>query len=112
VPLDEAAILEDRAQGRVFNRQAAVREILQALFEKGLPDGMREIRCVVSDATTVSVEIAFCGQQRGPFLGLPNTGRELNLPMVIIGQPAAGHIQRIALYYDAGTLLRQLGLAL
>jgi hypothetical protein len=44
-------------------------------------------------------------------MGLPPTGQEVAIPMALFCQIKAGQIQRATLYYDAGTLLRQLKLA-
>jgi predicted ester cyclase len=45
-------------------------------------------------------------------MGLPATGREVALPMIIVCHIAAEKIQQAAMYYDAGSLLRQLGMAI
>jgi predicted ester cyclase len=45
-------------------------------------------------------------------MGIPPTGREIAVPMALFFWIDAEQIRQVTLYYDAGTLLRQLGLAL
>lgn len=109
--LAEDVILEDQAQGQVFRGRAAVTAVLYA-FSQGFPNARLEIRSQAQNGTAVFVELVFQGQQHGRFLGIPATGRQVTVAMVIVCQLYQERICRIALFYDAGTLLRQLGLAL
>ena len=45
-------------------------------------------------------------------MGIPPTGRAVAIPMALFCEIERQEIQLASLYYDAGTLLRQLGLAL
>lgn len=110
--LAENVVLQDHAQDRVYQGRAAVEGLLQAFFVVGFPGGQIEVHNSIADETSAVVECAFRGKQDGPFLGIPSTGREVDLAMVIVCQVANGQVYRVGLYYDAGSLLRQLGLAL
>jgi steroid delta-isomerase-like uncharacterized protein len=112
LPLDNDVIAEDHAQGCLFAGRAAVEQLLWEFFVQGFPNARPEVQCIVASEEAVALEITLYGRQDGPFLGIPPTGREVRLPMTIINVFADGRIRRLALYYDAGALLRQLGLAI
>ncbi|MCI0580843.1 MAG: ester cyclase [Chloroflexi bacterium] len=112
VSLADNATLADHAQNCVFKGRAAVANLLRALFQDGFPGSRAEVQSIVADERTAVLEFIFCGRQGGPFLGIPATGRAVVVPMVLVCRLANAQIQQAALYYDAGTLLRQLGLAL
>lgn len=112
VTLAEEAALQDHAQGRVYQGRTAVEGVLQAFFATGFPGAQIEVHSSTADETSAVLEFDLCGKQDGPFLGIPATGREVVLPMVIVCQIADCQVRRLSMYYDAGSLLRQLGLAL
>lgn len=112
VVLADNVVIEDHAQGRVFQGRHDATIVLEAFFATGFPDAMLKIRHVVDHQNIGVLEAVFCGHQNGPFLGIPATRREVYLPMVLVCRFGEAELQHIAWYYDAGALLRQLGLAL
>ena len=110
--LAEDVVLRDEAQGRTFTGQAEVEALLRAFYVEGFPGAQSHVRCIVADEAAAVLEFTFRGRQDGPFMGISPTGREVALPMTIVFRMAHGQIRSARLYYDAGTLLRQLGLAL
>lgn len=112
VALAEEVVLRDHAQDRVYQGRAAVEGLLQAFFVEGFPGARIEVQSSTADKTSAVLEFDLHGNQGAPFLGIPATGREVALPMVIICQISNDQIHRLSLYYDAGSLLRQLGFAL
>jgi len=111
-PLSDHAILEDYGQSMVYRGRQAVITVLRAYFGLGFPNGRIEIHAAFSNPPARAVAFTFLGRQDGVFLGIPATGREVAVPMMLLYRLAEGHIHYLAWYYDAGTLLRQLGLAL
>ena len=112
VALAGEVVLQDHAQGRVYQGRAAVESLLRAFFVEGFPEAQTEVHSITVGETFAVSEFDLHGKQDGPFLGIPATGRQVALPMVIVCQIAEGQIHRLCLYYDAGGLLRQLRLAL
>ncbi|HEU5101792.1 MAG TPA: ester cyclase [Roseiflexaceae bacterium] len=110
--LAEDVVFADQAQSRSFTGRAAVEAIWQALFVDGFAEVRIEIRTLIADDTAAALEFIFCGRHHGRFMGLPPTGQDVAIPMALFCQIEAGQIRRATLFYDAGTLLRQLGLAL
>jgi steroid delta-isomerase-like uncharacterized protein len=108
--LAEDVVLCDLAQERSFHGREAVTALLDAFFRRGFTAVQTEVLTMVVDDEEVALAFVFRGRQDGPFLGIPPTRLEVKLPMVMICRIQAGCIHRAALYYNAGTLLRQLGL--
>jgi steroid delta-isomerase-like uncharacterized protein len=112
VALAEDVVFRDQAQSRSFVGRAAVETVWQALFADGFAEVRIEVHALVSDDTAAALQFTFRGRHRGHFMDIPPTGREVAIPMALFCRIEAGQIQEATLYYDAGTLLRQLGLAL
>ena len=111
VPLTDGVVWQDIAQNCTYQGPAAVAGLLRAFFVEGFPAATAEVQHLLVDDKTAMLQFVFCGRQEGPFMGLPATGREVALPMIIVCHIAAEKIQQAAMYYDAGSLLRQLGMA-
>ena len=110
--LSDDVIFHDHAQDRVFKGRDEVENLLQAIWAEGFPGAVTDVCNIVTDESAAVLEFVLHGRQSGPFMGIPATGRKVVLPMVIIFYLHDGRIRSANLYYDAGKLLRQLGLAL
>ncbi|MCI0394871.1 MAG: ester cyclase [Chloroflexi bacterium] len=105
-------VLLEQGQGRTFTGRLAVQKLLQAFLADGFATAQVELHTSARDEQAAVWEFTFTGRHSGRFMGLPPTGRNVCLPMAVVCQIREGQVTRMALYYDAGTLLRQLGLAL
>lgn len=112
VPLTDHVILKDHAQSTTVIGQDAVIDSLRAFFLQAFADTAVEINTLLADGKTTALSLLLSGRQVAPFWGLPCAGRHVTLSLVMICRFQADHIAAIELYYDGGTLLRQLGLAL
>lgn len=112
LPLAENIICEDYAQDRILRGRAEVVALLDAFFIRGFTNVQVNLRTALTDESSAVFEFVFRGLHVAPFLDIPATQRAVELPMVIICHLTNEQVQRAALYYDAGVLLRQLGLAL
>jgi steroid delta-isomerase-like uncharacterized protein len=110
--LAESVVLWDQAQSRSFAGRAAVEAIWQTLFAEGFAEVRIEACTLIAEDSAAALEFIFRGRHLGRFMGIPPTGQEIALPMALFFWIEAGQIRRVSLYYDAGTLLRQLELAL
>jgi steroid delta-isomerase-like uncharacterized protein len=110
--LTEDAVFSDQAQSRSFAGRAAVEAVWQALFAEGFTEVRIEVQTLIGDDAGAALEFIFRGRHRGRFMGIAPTDREVTIPMALFCGIEAGQIRQATLYYDAGTLLRQLGLAL
>jgi len=112
VALAEDVVLWDQAQSRSYAGRAAVEAVWQAFFADSFADVQIEIHTLIADDMAATLEFIFRGRHHDRFMGIPPTGQEIAIPMALFCWIEAGKIRRATLYYDAGTLLRQLGLAL
>ncbi|MCI0399100.1 MAG: ester cyclase [Chloroflexi bacterium] len=112
VALVEEVVLKDLAQNCTYRGRAAVVALLRAFFVEGFAQARAEVQTMLVGECAAMLEFVFHGRQDGLFMGIPATGREVAIPMVLVCRIAAEKIQQAALYYDAGSLLRQLGMAI
>lgn len=112
VSLTDDVILEDFAQSAVITGRTAVAHFINAFFQHAFADVTLKINTLLTDKETATLSLVLSGRQIAPFWGLPCVGRRVALSLAIICRFRAGQIARIEWYYDGGTLLRQLGLAL
>lgn len=109
--LAEDIVFRDQAQERSFYGREAVTALLNVFFVQGFTLTETEVQTTVIGEEEMALAFLFHGRQTGPFLGIPATQQELVVPMALICRIQEGQIQQATLYYNAGTLLRQLGLA-
>jgi steroid delta-isomerase-like uncharacterized protein len=110
--LAEDVVLLDQAQERSFVGREAVITFLHTFFIHGFTQTEARIQTMIVEETEAAVVFTFYGRQDGPFMGIPPTWQEVVLPMVVYCQIESGRIKQATLYYNAGTLLRQIGLGL
>jgi steroid delta-isomerase-like uncharacterized protein len=105
----DTARYDDEPWGEHFNGRDGVRQFYEQLM-KALPDLQIEIqrRHVGDDA--IILEVMIRGTQLGAWRGLPATGRRVELPLCgIYTFDADNRLAGEKIYYDRGTVLRQLG---
>jgi steroid delta-isomerase-like uncharacterized protein len=77
----------------------------------GIPEANFELVNAFVGEEGVVAESILRGAQRGSWLGIPPTQREVVLPMAIVVPMMHGQILGQRLYFDLATLARQLGIA-
>jgi steroid delta-isomerase-like uncharacterized protein len=108
--LAEDVIVRDQAQERSFRGRAAAGAFLDSLFREAFAGARSEVEAIVLGRAAAAIAFTFHGRHEGTFMGLPATRRKVRVPMVMVLQLASGLIARADLYYNAGTLLRQMEL--
>lgn len=100
------AALPEPVRGR-----EAIGAALRLLFYEAFADAEADVQTVAldGDQRLGFIEWTFRGRHTGEFLGIPPTGRRVELPMLGIYQLADGFISGGREYYDLATLLRQMG---
>ena len=95
----------DRRAGR-----DAVRSYYAELL-RALPDLAIEVKQRHASAESVVLEVIIRGTHRGPWRGLPATGRRVEFPLCgVFGFDADDRLASERIYYDRGLVLGQLGL--
>jgi steroid delta-isomerase-like uncharacterized protein len=84
-------------------------------WAEAMPDAKVEIERVVADERGVAVTFTghgtFTGTMQTPAGPVPGTGKKLALPFCEVLAIEGGRIVRGDVYFDAATMMRQLGLA-
>ena len=78
------------------------------------PDQRNEIHSIRQADDAVIVEFDLLGTHSGPFLGIAPTGREFRWRMAafFVFEDGTDRIEVERIYFDAGTILTQLGITL
>ena len=97
------------ATGQVFDGVEAVRGYYAA-SRSAFPDQRNAVHALhhADDATVVEFDLM--GTHRGPFLGVPPTGRAFTCRMAAVFVFEGDRIVCERVYFDAATILRQLGI--
>jgi steroid delta-isomerase-like uncharacterized protein len=98
------------ATGDVFDGEAEV----AAYFEEtrtAFPDQRNELIALHHADEAVLVEAMLYGTHEGPFRGLPPTGRSFEMRFLATFVFEEDRLVCERVYFDAGTVLRQLGIA-
>jgi steroid delta-isomerase-like uncharacterized protein len=78
-------------------------------FFAGIPDIHYEILRVLTDANHVVAETRITGTHKGELMGMPPTGRQIDLPAAFVVDVADDKVAEWHAYFDTATMLRQLG---
>ena len=96
--------------GQVFDGADDGRWSYYRASRAAFPDQRNEIRSLRHADDAVIVEFDLLGTHLGEFLGVPASGKEFRAPMAAIFEFDDDHITCERIYFDAGTILRQLGI--
>jgi steroid delta-isomerase-like uncharacterized protein len=101
------------ATGIVYDGEEEVRGYYAA-SRAAFPDQRNEIHSIRQADDAVIVEFDLLGTHSGPFLGFEPTGREFRCRMAafFVFEPGTDRIEIERVYFDAGTILTQLGITL
>jgi predicted ester cyclase len=110
--LAPAVVINDKAQETVVRGEAAATEFLYAFFRDGFPGAAITARVAQAEGDCLVLALTLDGSQNGRFMGIPPTGRAVQLDMTLTCRLRQSQIHQIELNYNAAALLRQLGLAL
>jgi len=97
------------ATGEVYDGEEEVSRYYAAT-RAAFPDQRNEVRALHHADDAVIVEFDLLGTHRGPLRGVPPTGRAFRCPMVALFFFQGDRIVCERVYFDAATILRQLGL--
>jgi steroid delta-isomerase-like uncharacterized protein len=95
--------------GEVMDSDAQVMEYYLRT-RTGFPDQRHEnVRFHVGDDDTITAEFDLLGTNLGEFYGLPPTGRSFRVPVVAVFYFQDDHITIERIYFDAASLVSQIG---
>jgi steroid delta-isomerase-like uncharacterized protein len=73
------------------------------------PDGSWTIEDMIAEGDRVASRFTFCGTHRGEIMGLPASGRQLRMTLMLISRIAEGKIAEEWEVWDGADMARQLG---
>ncbi|MEJ7584054.1 MAG: ester cyclase [Acidimicrobiales bacterium] len=97
------------ATGQVFDGEEQVRHYY-ATSRAAFPDQRNEVHALRHADDAVVVEFDLLGTHLGDFAGFAPTGREFRCRMAAVFEFNGDRIVCERVYFDSGTILRQLGL--
>jgi len=97
--------------GTTMNGKAAVRDQFVRPFIAGFPGNLHIAKNMIFGPNVVVVEWSFEAEHKGPFAGRAATGAKVKVPGCSVYEydPARRQITGGRIYFDIGTLLRQIG---
>jgi len=115
-----AALTDDDAQiaiipfGATFRGPAGMREF-QRGWAAAFPDSRVDVQSVTVEGDRATVEYVGRGKHGGPFTTprgvIAATGRSVDVPLCDVYELRDGKVTRLRSYFDAATMMTQLGLA-
>ncbi|MCW5773089.1 MAG: nuclear transport factor 2 family protein [Rhodospirillaceae bacterium] len=109
--LTEDCVFDDRAFGRVWHGREGARAYYRLWWDAFGIAPHTGARYAPSPDLLI-VETNFKGRHVGPFLGIAPTGRPVDVPMTIFVTFARGLLSGERFYWNLGTLLEQIGVAM
>ena len=102
------AVIESPLAGGTTHGVEQIKQVFQTYFV-AFPDLGMEVAEVLVDDQRAAVMATFTGTDRGGFMGMPPTGRQVTIPMVFLYEFKDGKIIRDRRVYDFTGLLIQIG---
>ena len=78
-------------------------------FEAAFPQYTLKVEDLFGEDDKVAVRFLFQGKQKGDFMGIPATNKEVNVPGLILYRIADGKIAEHWMIVDVPVLMQQLG---
>lgn len=79
------------------------------MYAAAFPDGRIEVRATYVQGDTAVSEFRATGTHRGELMGIPPTGKRVNLVICNVMEVRDGKVYRERDYFDATAMLAQLG---
>ena len=102
------AVVESPLAGGTVQGRGQILQVFQTYFV-AFPDMEMHTGDVLIDGNRAAVFSTFVGTDRGGFMGMPATGRRVNIPVVFLYEFEGGKIVRDRRVYDFTSVLLQVG---
>jgi predicted ester cyclase len=80
-----------------------------AFFEAAFPGYQLSAKEMIAEGDKVVVDAALSGVHKGELMGLPPTGKEVEVPFIIVYRVSGGKIVDHTMVADQARLMQQLG---
>lgn len=106
--LAEDATFSDVTSGMQWTGREAIGAMLQWMYRGVFEARAEDLRLIVdADGTAAAAELTFVGRHIGEFAGVPGTGRDVRVPMVVIYELAGGQITGARVHFSVASFLAQ-----
>lgn len=109
--MTQDATFRDFSRDEPLRGREAIGAMLDMFYHTAFSDARAEPRSLVADSERVVLEFTFHGVHTGDLMGIPPSGRRVEIPMCAVYDVNGGVIRQARLYYDSATLAKQLGLS-
>lgn len=106
---DEEIVWTNVALEEVYRGKGEVREFLERLFT-ALPDLQFTVHHKFADGDNVAERWTVAGSHLGEFMGIPPTGRHVEIHALSMVTMRDGRFLTDQFYFDTGSVMRQMGL--
>jgi steroid delta-isomerase-like uncharacterized protein len=103
------AVIESPLAGGTTHGLEQIKQVFQTYFV-AFPDLGMDVGDVLVDGQQAAVMATFTGTDRGGFMGMPPSGRQVTIPVVFLYEFKDGKIVRDRRVYDFTGLLIQVGM--
>ncbi len=79
------------------------------MFYQGFPDIYHTIDDVIADGDQVTVRFTLRGAHTGDFMGIPATGRPIEVPAIAMMRFVGGKVAQLTAQFDQVGMMQQLG---
>lgn len=106
---DDEIVWKNVALEETYEGKAGVREFLTRLFT-AIPDLEFTVQYKIARGDNVSEQWTVAGTHLGTFMGIPATGRRVEIRAMSMVTMREGKFLRDEFYWDTGAVMRQMGL--
>jgi steroid delta-isomerase-like uncharacterized protein len=104
------AVLENVPDGTVIKGKEALRAAINGYFT-GFSDFKMEMTSCVASGNRQCEEWITTGTHDGTYQGIPASGNKISFRGILVREFKRGKTSRVINYFDAATMMRQLGLS-
>jgi steroid delta-isomerase-like uncharacterized protein len=90
--------------------KAGVRALFQSMFD-AFPDFEMTIEDTIAEGDKVVTRVRATGTHQGEFMGIPATGRRIDVPLIDVARIRDGKIAEHWGVMDSASMMQQLGVA-
>lgn len=106
---DDEIVWKNVGLEETYEGKAGVREFLTRLYS-AIPDLQFTVHYKIARGDNVSEQWTVAGTHLGTFLGIPATGRHVEINAISMVTMRDGKFLRDEFYWDTGAVMRQMGL--
>ena len=106
--LADDATFSDVTSGMQWTGREAIGAMLEWLYRGVFEARAEDLRLIGgADGAAAAAELTFVGRHVGEFAGVPGTGRDVRVPMVVIYELAGGQISAARVHFSVASFLAQ-----